>query len=139
VRVRLLFLTFLLLGAIAMTALASSNGRRVVGDCRKSQVRPATIVLACADFNLQLTKLRWSSFGGASAHASGQYYVNDCTPYCAAGKFHSYPIKLVATGAKVCADSHDDYQRATVTFDAKRPAGQKTAREEVSLFCPLKG
>jgi hypothetical protein len=126
-------------GAIAIGALASSDARRVVGDCTKAQVRPGTIVLACADYNLELTKLEWSSFGQASAYASGQYYANDCTPSCAAGKFHSYPIKLVVSAAKLCSDSHDDYQRATVTFTGMRPAGQKSAREKLSLSCPLPG
>src|ERR1700690_2021172 len=107
-RRRTTFAVLLLAGAIAMSALASADARRVVGDCTKSQVRPGTIVLACADYNLELTKLRWSSFGGASADASGRYYANDCTPNCAAGTFHSYPIKLVASGAALCPDKHDD-------------------------------
>ncbi len=129
----------LLIGAIAVASLAASNGRRVVGDCTKSQVRPDTIVLACADFNLELTKLRWSTFGEASAHATGQYHVNDCTPNCAAGRFHSYPIELVASAAKVCADKFDDYRHAMVTFTGKRPPGQKSFVLQLSLSCPLPG
>jgi hypothetical protein len=129
----------LLVGAIAVTSLAASNGRRVVGDCTKSQVRPGTIVLACADFNTELTKLRWSTFGEASAHATGQYYVNDCTPDCAAGKFHSFPIDLVTSAARVCSDKFDDYQHAAVTFTGRLPAGQKTAVLQVSLSCPYPG
>jgi hypothetical protein len=138
-RVRAPFLALLLVGAIAISALASSDARRVVGDCTKSQVRPATIVLACADYNLELTRLRWSSFGVSDAYASGQYHVNDCTPNCAAGKFHSYPIKLELSAASVCPDRYDDYRRASVTFTAARPAGQKGAHEALSLSCPLPG
>ena len=129
----------LLFGAIAITALASGHARRVVGNCTKSQIRPATIIIACADDNLSLTRLHWSSFGGAAARATGQYYVNDCTPNCAAGRFHSYPMTLVLSKAKVCPDGHDDYQSAAVTFTAARPAGQRSARVQQSLSCPLPG
>ena len=103
---RLVFVTVLLAGAIAVSALASGSARRVVGDCTKSQVRPSSIVLACADDNLVLTHLHWSSFGASDATAAGDYYVNGCTPDCAAGKFHSYPIKLTLSAARECPDGH---------------------------------
>jgi hypothetical protein len=135
-RARVAFLAVLLVGAIAITALAASNARRVVGNCTKSQVRPSTIVLSCADDNLQLTHLQWSSFGSAVARGKGDYYVNDCTPYCAAGKFHAYPITLTLSQAKLCKDGHDDYQEAKFTFTATKPRG---ALSSFQLFCPLPG
>jgi hypothetical protein len=125
------------LGAISISAFAASDARRVVGDCTKSQLHPSTIVLACADYNLELTKLQWSSFGNSDAYAHGDYYANDCTPNCAAGKFHSYPVKLVVSAAKLCSDHYDDYRRATVTFTGGRPPGQKGALESLSLSCPI--
>jgi hypothetical protein len=136
-RSRWLFVALALAGAIAIPALASSNARRVVGDCTKSQVRPATIVVACADANLALTNLRWVSFGAATAHASGSYRVNDCTPYCAAGRFHSYPVEVVLWQARLCQDKHDDYREATVTFTGSRPPGVSSAHPKLSLGCPL--
>jgi hypothetical protein len=139
VRTRLIFLSILLLGAIGMTAFASASGRRVVGDCTKSQVRPATIVIFCADDNASLTHLRWSSFGGTTASASGQYSVNDCNPDCAGGKFHSYPVRVVVSKAKLCRDHFDDYQNATISFTAGRPPGQKSALARQALSCPLPG
>jgi hypothetical protein len=138
VRARALIAGLALAGAIGAAALASGTARRVVGDCFKSQARPATIIIACADDNLVLIHVRWSTFGGPSARATGTYYVNDCTPYCAAGRFHSYPIKLVLSGAKPCPDGHDDYRLASVSFTAKRPPGLK-ASGALGLMCPLKG
>ena len=140
VRARMLIAALVLAGAIAIPALASGNARRVVGNCTKSQVRPATIVVACADANLALTHLRWISFGGATASASGSYHVNDCTPNCAAGHFHSYPVRVVLSQAKVCPDRHDDYRVATVTFIGRRPSGVKSPQARLSLpGCPLPG
>jgi hypothetical protein len=86
-----LIAAFLLLGAVAISALASADARRVVGNCTKSQVRPAAIIIACADDNLSLTRLHWSSFGATTAHGSGEYYVNDCTPDCAGGAVSLLP------------------------------------------------
>jgi hypothetical protein len=127
----------LLVGAIAVSAIASVNDRRVVGDCTKSQVRPTTIILACADDNLSLTHLRWKNFGAGTAHASGLYHVNDCTPNCAAGRFHSYPVLIVLSDAKLCEDRHDDYRFAAWAFTAARPPGHSLTGEQ--LGCPLPG
>ncbi|MFE1289890.1 hypothetical protein [Streptomyces sp. NPDC058751] len=55
-------------------------------------VRPAEFVLACGDGNSRLVSLHWSHWNQKSAVARGVNMVNDCKPYCAAGKFHSYPV-----------------------------------------------
>jgi len=127
-----------LASAIAIPALASGDARRVVGNCTKSQVRPASIIVACGDGNIALTHLRWQRFGGATAVAVGSYSANDCTPNCAAGHFHSYAASVVLSKAQLCPDKHDDYRDASVTFTAARPPGIKTARATIILpGCPL--
>lgn len=139
VRTRLLFLTVLALGAVAISALASGNARRVVGNCTKSQVRPSSIVVACADDGIQLTKLHWASFGGTTAGAVGTYHVNLCTPNCAAGRFASFPVRVTLANASLCKDHYDDYRTAHITFTAGRPPGQKSAALALSISCPLPG
>jgi hypothetical protein len=136
-RARALIAALALLGAIGTAALASGSARRVVGNCFKSQARPATIIIACADDNLVLIHVHWRSFGGPSARASGVYYVNDCHPYCAAGRFHSYPVKLALSRARPCPDGYDDYRLASATFTAGRPPGVK-ATGALPLLCPVK-
>jgi hypothetical protein len=139
-RARYLVTGVLLAGAIAIPALASGTARRVVGNCTNSQVRPASIIVACADANIALTHLRWSSFGGTTAAAAGSYSYNDCTPNCAAGHFHADAARVVLSNAKPCPDKHDDYRAARVTFTAARPPGIKTASTTLSLpGCPLAG
>ena len=135
-RARLLLCVLALAAALAAPALASGK-HRVVWNCTSSKARPPSIVIACADDNLSLTHLSWTSFGGATAQGKGDYYANDCTPSCVAGKFHSYPVKVVLSKAMPCKDHHDDYQLASLTFTGKRPAGQKSARAKVALSCPL--
>ncbi|HEY5389130.1 MAG TPA: hypothetical protein VIJ83_01140 [Solirubrobacteraceae bacterium] len=136
-RARLLLSTVVLACAIAVPALASGTARRVVGNCTKSQVRPHSIIIACGDGNILLTHLTWSSFGGASAHGSGDYSANDCNPNCAAGKFHSYPVKVALSKAMPCKDRYDDYQLASLTFTGRRPPEQKSASAKVALACPI--
>ncbi|HEY1778331.1 MAG TPA: hypothetical protein VGG41_19400 [Solirubrobacteraceae bacterium] len=127
-----------LAGVIAIPALASGDGRRVVGNCTKSQVRPTSIILTCGDANSALTHLHWQRFGGVTAAATGDYSANDCTPNCAAGKFHSYAARIVLSKARVCPDKYDDYRVASLSFASARPPGTKSAQTTISLAgCPL--
>ncbi|MGW7103923.1 hypothetical protein [Streptomyces sp. NPDC054838] len=67
----------------------------VVVDCfSKAQVRPEEYLLACGDGNNNLVRLRWESWGPRTATATGTDMVNDCLPYCAAGRFHAYPVTV---------------------------------------------
>ncbi len=68
-------------------------GHPVLVDCFwHPEVRPADFLIACGDGNSRLTSLHWQLWNPSSALASGVNVVNDCKPYCAAGKFHSYPV-----------------------------------------------
>ncbi len=60
----------------------------------KQQVRPSQIVLACADGNAYLSGLHWTTWGSA-AYGTGTWRINDCTPYCAKGTFHSFTALAV--------------------------------------------
>lgn len=136
-RLRIILVALAVFAVTAGAAFAVAGTRRVVGNCTKSQVAPSSIILACADDNTVLTKLHWTSFGGATARASGSYTANDCTPNCAAGKFHSNPITLTLSGAKPCPDGHDDYRHASWRWSASAPKG--SVATTFALSCPLKG
>ncbi len=127
--------------AVAVVASASGSAR-LVGDCRHSRVRPSSVILACADANAAFTHLHWSSFGGATAHATGTYAFNDCAPSCVAGHVHSYPVVITFSAPKRCPDGFSDYRRALATYDtARRPAGAQGAAGKpgkMELLCPLK-
>lgn len=133
---------FLVLGIVG--AATASGGDRVVGDCKHSQVKPAQVVIYCADANGLLKGMRWSSFGGSTARGTGDYSFNDCSPDCAAGHFHSYPVTVTLSQPKRCPDGHDDYRLATALYSSKTrrpsgPAGKAGQPGKLSLFCPLTG
>ena len=93
-----------------------------LSNCGRLEEHPAQLVLACADANYELAQLAWSSWGGASARAVGKVRANDCTPYCAAGHFHTYPAKVTADNLTRCGSTRI-YLRLTIDFTGKRPKG----------------
>jgi len=58
------------------------------GPVHGGTVKPASIMIACADANYWIAHLTWKGWGTATATAAGDVHYNDCTPYCAAGHFH---------------------------------------------------
>ncbi|MCX4870759.1 hypothetical protein OHU11_03230 [Streptomyces sp. NBC_00257] len=80
--------------ASAPAATDSHPSTRVVAvDCFSNpQVRPGDFLLACGDGNNRLIDIHWSHWGPTSAVGRALDAVNDCDPYCAAGKFHTYPV-----------------------------------------------
>ncbi|MGH2934178.1 MAG: hypothetical protein ACRDL2_06640 [Gaiellaceae bacterium] len=93
-----------------------------IWNCGPYVSAPATFVITCADANYELTKLRWRGWGSARATAAGTAQANDCTPYCAAGHFHSYRMAAVADRLESCGKARV-YARLTITYSASRPKG----------------
>ncbi|MGW1002671.1 hypothetical protein [Streptomyces sp. NPDC002520] len=83
------------MSATASAPVAKPAPRPVLVDCTWARhVRPTDFILACGDGNSVLTQLNWTQWTDQSAVAEGMNAVNDCKPYCAAGKFHSYPVTV---------------------------------------------
>ncbi len=97
----------------------------VVFDCpgRSALVEPKTYVLTCADANSYLGKLSWTSWTPGLASATGVLEENDCTPYCAAGHFHSYPAVVVFWGDAAVKNHPGErsYTAMTVILTGQRP------------------
>ncbi|HEY1627735.1 MAG TPA: hypothetical protein VGG16_28495 [Streptosporangiaceae bacterium] len=67
----------------------------VVNCLGKQQVKPGEVVLACADYNSLIDKITWTSWTSGLASGTGILVQNDCTPNCAEGHFHKYPVDLI--------------------------------------------
>lgn len=86
----------------------------VVVDCfSQAQTRPQEYLLACGDGNNRLVSLRWDTWGPAGATATGTDMVNDCRPYCAAGRFHAYPVRVTLSNPQAWPE-HPDLRRFTM-------------------------
>ncbi|MGW5328427.1 hypothetical protein [Streptomyces sp. NPDC004014] len=127
-----------LLTAAMTTASADTQAPRdtSAGQARRSQpvlvdcsfqrnVRPADFILACGDGNSRLLGLQWSKWSSRAAVAQGLNAVNDCKPYCAAGRFHSYRV-TVRLDSPAPWKGHPgvrQFTRLTLTYEDARPQG----------------
>jgi len=111
------------LGWISMQQIPSAAAQTVsLPNCQgKPEVKPTDVVFACADAGFSATKLHWSSWGSASATATGLASVNDCSPNCVSGHWHTYPIILKASGKQICPSGERAYVRVTYAFIGKSP------------------
>ena len=108
--------------AAALSAPAASGTTVVVNCVNKSQVRPASFVLTCADANDVLTGMQWVNWA-SEAFATGTEKINNCTPSCALGKFISYPV-LVTLWRPEPLPNHPGmlyFSRVTRIYTGKRP------------------
>jgi hypothetical protein len=104
-----------------------------IDNCGPLVSSPGQLILTCADANYELTHLVWRHWGKAVASATGTARANDCTPTCAGGHFHSYPVAVTADRLARC-NSARYYARLTIVYANRRPAG--IARRDVhTLAC----
>ncbi len=93
------------LGAGLSTAAGAATthaaaARYVVLDCAfKTEVKPGTYVLTCADAGMGLEHTHWTSWTPELASGYGSEWVNDCEPNCAEGHFHHYRVLAVLWGS----------------------------------------
>jgi hypothetical protein len=107
--------------AILLAAAVPSLPGCVPG--QKPAVRPAKVTIACADANFYVDRLRWSNWGTKSATATGTAHVKDCTPNCAAGRFHTYPATLTVSQPTRC-NGRAVFTHVAWRFTRARPSGQ---------------
>jgi len=133
--------------ALTRAGSAAAAPQYVVLNCMdKTQVKPGTISLACADNGLGLTHLHWTSWTPELASAYGTEWENDCKPNCAQGHFHYYPVVAVLWGSATVKGHPGQrrYTQATISYTKERPAvyvrscnGKVVATYPVSWTLPL--
>jgi hypothetical protein len=112
--------------AAATSVSATTAPRIVVFDCpgqAKALVEPRNFILTCADANSVLGKLSWTSWTPGVASATGVLEENDCTPYCAAGHFHSFPALVILWGDTAVKNHPGEhcYAKMTIILTGTRP------------------
>jgi hypothetical protein len=105
-------------------AAAAPAGVPEAFNCQHAQVKPGSLTLACADGNNYLAHLSWLSWTGSSASGTGTQEVNDCVPYCAAGKFRGYPADVVLWRSEPVPGhpSQRYFSRVTLLYPGARPS-----------------
>lgn len=118
-------------GVIAASATTSVK----ITNCVSASSRPKSLTLACGDGNTVLSKLRWKSFGGTSAQATGMLEVNTCSPNCAGGKVVRYPVAVKADSIRKCKAGLRVYNKLTLRFTGRSPSSASTLKRW-TLGCP---
>jgi hypothetical protein len=126
----------------ATQAPQAAAGVPVVVSCAmKTQVRPGSFTLACADGNAYVSGLSWSAWGSSSALASGNYAFNDCTPNCLSGHSHTFGGLIVLWGAKSLPGhagvSYFTEMTIILTGNRSYTAGGKKVTESQTQTIPL--
>ncbi len=107
----------------------------VTDDCYHVDVRPRSIMFACADGGYYVTHLDWLRWRGRRADGVGLFHRNDCIPNCAGGTFHNRRGTISLRHRLWCPDvGRYVYRRALITY--RRPLAGRT-RTRFRLFCPL--
>ncbi|HEX3826007.1 MAG TPA: hypothetical protein VHV82_01930 [Sporichthyaceae bacterium] len=88
--------------------------------CNTYDYRPARMTVACGDGNAEVVRLHWSEWTTARAVGFGTWRQNDCEPYCAAGKFHDYPVRVALT-EPMHTGPRRFFGRVIVNFPSKAP------------------
>lgn len=114
--------------AFCVTGIASATGITLtsgptLSDCGGQAVAPAVMTLTCADANYGLAAMKWQSWGAVTTRGAGVARANDCTPNCAAGTFHSFPVVATASAIRTCRSGRKQYTRLVLTYPGSRPTG----------------
>jgi hypothetical protein len=84
-------------------------------DRGKSHIEPSWLSLSCDSDYTYLTGLRWSSWGVSQARATGAEAFDTCVPSCLAGKFVTYPVKVVLSGSMAVPGHPGELGYSTLT------------------------
>ena len=110
-----------MLTLLLATAALSGHAPVWMGCERTPATRPARVIVACADANFYVDHLRWTSWKASSATATGTAHANDCTPYCAAGHFHAFEVRVRLSKPVACAKGRRVFARIAWTAAARKP------------------
>ena len=113
--------------AMAPTATAAPTDTVVVNCQGKGQVKPKQIVLSCADDNLFVYKISWSTWDANGAKGTGTLVWNTCLPKtCVDGIVQKYKVKITL-GRVASAPNITVFSGMTLTFPGNAPAGADTS------------
>jgi hypothetical protein len=122
----------------ALTTSATAPKFVLLGCDNGAQVAPSAIS-NCGDGAAGLTSLHWTSWTSHLASGYGTYYLNDCTPTCVGGHFHTYHA-LVALWGSAAVNGHPSerkYTEMTLIFTGTRPPSYQVVNGKTVITHPV--
>jgi hypothetical protein len=106
-------------------------------DCGKPTAKPQTIVLACADYGLQLRGLKWSHWGDRRANAKGTIDIHGCDPDCADdNRTYTYTVEVTAHQPITCSDGERRYAYINYAITGSRYDEHRPDDDTRGYDCP---
>jgi hypothetical protein len=122
---------------IAMAAIsASASSPLKITNCNTAVSRPKLLTLTCGDGDTVLKGLSWSTFGGSTARAAGDFVMDTCDPNCAEGKDVSFRVNVKATHPRKCKGGLRVYNKLTLQFNRSRVVRARYFKHW-TLGCPI--
>lgn len=102
---------------------ANADATKVVNCMGNAVVKPKSIVIACADANIAVNDITWSSWTLNDAKGKGTLVWNTCLPEtCADGIVEEYPVRITL-GRVASGPSLSIFSGMRLTFTGNAPAG----------------
>jgi hypothetical protein len=122
----------------ALTASATAPKFVLLGCNGNAEVAPSGIS-NCGDGAVGLTALHWTSWTSHLASGYGTYFLNDCTPTCVGGHFHSYPALVTLWGSAAVKGHPTErkYTRMTLIFTGTRPPVSQVVNGKTVVTHPV--
>jgi hypothetical protein len=126
-------------GSASAAHAATTAPKFVLLGCNdNAEVAPSSIS-NCGDGAVGLTGLHWTSWTSHLASGYGTYFLNDCTPTCVGGHFHTYPA-LVALWGSAAVKGHPSerkYTQMTLVFTGTRPPAYQVVNGKIVVTHPV--
>ena len=122
----------------ALTVSAAAAKHVLLGCNGKPEVAPSGIS-NCGDGAAGLAGLHWTSWTPHLASGYGTYFLNDCTPTCVGGHFHTYPALVVLWGSAAVAGhpAERKYTQVTLVFTGPRPPAYQVVNGKTVVTHPV--
>jgi hypothetical protein len=122
----------------ALTTSATAPKFVLIGCNNDAEVAPSDIS-NCGDGAVGVTRLHWTSWNSHLASGYGIYFLNDCTPTCVGGHFHTYHalIALWGSGAVKGHPSERKYTEMTLIFTGARPPHYELVNGKTVITHPV--
>ena len=106
--------------AMPLSHATAQTRTYVTNDCLRVKIMPSYIMFTCADGGFSMTQGEWTTWHRNRAVGSAVFHMNDCTPSCAGGTFHTMRVQVVLHRRTRCPDLRRRvFTRATITLDGR--------------------
>jgi hypothetical protein len=112
--------------ALAPAASAAPGDTTVINCVGKGQIRPKEIVITCADANVLINKITWTTWNNNAARGRGTLAWNTCLPKtCVDGIVQTYKVKI-RLGRVASGPNASVFTGLTLGFPGGGPAAAET-------------